>query len=288
MFLGVIPPRPAFGKINKNLVTYCVSATLDNRYHNNPQLVNCTPAQATHIVPSRAKLSEEDGAQLRANKSQCLSAWIQPEAYPYLKEWLTSKGLEIPSDVTSFLRFIGNGEKGLLGYVEFLLHLSIERHDNEDHGEIPTVLSSHDCCAAENHILHQRMETLKSTVADLQSDNLTFQDALKKVQALAESRKRLLDARRKDKRNANKRESRAAARMAISQGHVKKLKRKLGRRDDILRSTHAQQRTRKNMWDLKENGTTWRERVKDLRGAVAPEAISHIRQNNKKTRARKR
>ena len=269
-------------KIDRSLAVFKAYVDLDNAYHVNPTLIGKTPEQArgTGRAP---KLTEEDGASLRNAGSKCLSAWTQSAAYAYLTPWCRSKGQEVPNDITSFLRFVGDGELGLSGYCRFLL-----AHSSAAPVTVTPPPENADGASAETQLLRQELSTLQSKFQALQKKVKATGRQMNTALARKATLQEQVSALRKENGNLKRSNTLIKDSRAAVASHAKSLRRTLRRKKEIIEAQDVPQRKRKDIFDLVEGGRAFRKRMKHGQQYYAPESVGKVRVNNKRNGQRKR
>ena len=279
-----------FTQVNKKCVDFNVCATLKNEYHTNPSLIGKSKEEAKDVLAGLAngrnpKLNAEAGALERSRGSKCLAAWTQAEAYHKLSEWCNSKQLDVPSEITSWLRFIGNGARGFLGYTEFLLSLP------PDGGPPPSATATSNCtggCATEKQLLRQTVETLKAQVIELETAGKIVEQQLQKLTDQEQPLKDKCEKKTTEVINLNKKLKRAVEKKGELKDEKKTTEKSLKRKQKIIDDESPQQRTRKDLHELAEGGGQQKARLKLLRMSAAPKTSKTIEANNKEMNAKGR
>ena len=270
----------SLNQVNVTCIKFNVSATLNNAYHSNSNLIGKSPEEAKQVLSlangRNTKLSAEAGVLERAKGSKCLSAWTQPETYSKLTEWCNSKRAEVPSDITSWLRFLGNGADGLLGFTEFLKGLP------PDGAPLPSgATATSNCtggCAAEKQLLQQTAETLKAKVIELETAGKILEQQLKKLSDNFLKKSVELN-------NLTKRHARAKAAKERHAARIGNLTKSLKRKQKVIDEESPKQRQRRDLCDLTKGSGQYHERVKQVRASLAPKTCGVIKARNKENKA---
>eukprot|EP00976_Prorocentrum_cordatum_P104007 1193695-Prorocentrum_minimum.AAC.2 len=166
---GYCTPKLKTGRpslISRVFRPFTFKVELDNAYHSNPDLINRTPEEARGVT--RRKVTSEEYSQLRSAGSKCVAAWTQGDAYPLMPEWCRSKRTQVPRSLASWMRFVGDGNDGLFGYLNFLMKSAPSAIAGG--APIPGATAPPTCGCSDPHLLVQEVETQQAIIDDMKAE----------------------------------------------------------------------------------------------------------------------
>lgn len=257
---------------------FTFKAELDNAYHSNPDLINKTTEEARGVT--HRKVTSEEYSRLRSAGSKCIAAWTQGDAYPLMPEWCRSKRTQVPGSLASWMRFVGDGNDGLLGYVKFLMNSTV--------APIPGATAPRTCACSDTHLLEQEIETMQATIDEMKGEKTSYLQELAKRTDGEAGYKAKYEAALKEMQYLRRSKTIFKANSAKRAVETRRLKRQLARAKETLNQEGTQRRKRKDTDELKPNGRAYNKRIKEARRVLMPASINPIRDNNKKNGLRKR
>eukprot|EP00959_Pyramimonas_sp_CCMP1952_P366802 7682183-Pyramimonas_sp.AAC.1 len=182
------------------------------------------------------------------------------------------------------MRFVGDGEEGLFGYVKFLTNsspASIAAETPPSDSTASQGCSCGNCGTCSTCTLRQQLAQLKMDLLEreasaqaLKRDHEALQDDIKKVN---EELKVLRSYK-----------TRTFSKLTTARRALKKSERSLKRADELLDQHHVPRRKRKAADELAPGGRALRQRLNSVRQVLFPTEFNADRENNKNLGSRKR